>query len=91
MSKSLQLLNQPISLYRLGSFNALLAYLRLFEGSAESELLKHSVDESAKKCIILAVKVPTVINFEEVLDLDSVKHLKSVWVYIEVLNLISSI
>ena len=34
------------------------------------------MEDDAKRCVLLAVKVPTVINFEEVLDLDAIKYLK---------------
>jgi hypothetical protein len=50
----------------------------LYEGAKESELSADNVDEDAKRCVILAIKVPTVINFEEVLDLDAIKHLQGV-------------
>lgn len=54
------------------------AYLKLYEGANASELAANNVDEDAKRCVILAIKVPTVINFEEVLDLDAIKHLQGV-------------
>jgi hypothetical protein len=38
----------------------------------------NKVEEDAKRCVILAVKVPTVINFEEVLALDAIKYLSGV-------------
>ena len=34
------------------------------------------MEDDAKRCVLLAVKVPTVINFEEVLNLDAIKYLK---------------
>ena len=40
------------------------------------ELDEQKVEDDAKRCVLLAVKVPTVINFEEVLDLDAIKYLK---------------
>ena len=33
------------------------------------------VEDEAKRCVILAIQVPTIINFEEVLDLDAIKYL----------------
>jgi hypothetical protein len=39
-------------------------------------LSKNSIEEEAKRCVILAVKVPTVINFDEVLELDAIKYLQ---------------
>jgi hypothetical protein len=53
----------------------------MFQGASEADLVKNKVEEQAKRCVILAVKVPTVINFEEVLDLDAIKHLKLVHTY----------
>lgn len=38
------------------------------------------VEEVAKRLVILAIKVPTVINFEEVLALDAIKYLQSVMI-----------
>ena len=63
-------------MYRLGAFTTTLALLKLYQGSSELELNKNKVDEEAKRCIILAIKVPIIINFDEVLELDAVKHLK---------------
>lgn len=33
------------------------------------------IEDDAKKCVLLAIKVPSIINFEEVLDLDAIKYL----------------
>jgi hypothetical protein len=44
-------------------------------------MMKNKVEEQAKRCVILAIKCQTVINFEEVLDLDSIKNLKEVTFY----------
>ena len=51
------------------------AYLKLYEGANANELSSNNVEDDAKRCVILAIKVPTVINFEDVLDLDAIKHL----------------
>lgn len=62
----------------IGAYNSMVSYLRLFEGSPESELVENNVGASAKRCVILAVKVPTAINFEEVLELNAIKSLRGV-------------
>jgi hypothetical protein len=38
--------------------------------------VSNKVEEEAKRCVILAIKVPTIINLEEVLSLNAVKHLQ---------------
>lgn len=63
---------------RNGAFNATMALLKEFQGSNESEMNTHKVEDDAKRCVLLAVKVPNVINFEEVLDLDAIKYLQTV-------------
>ena len=47
-------------------------------------MVTDKVEDEAKRCVILAIKVPTVINFEEVLALDAIKYLQSV-IYIKFL------
>ena len=59
------------------------AYLKLYEGANANELSSSNVDEDAKRCVILAIKVPTVINFEDVLDLDAIKNLQGVRIIFE--------
>lgn len=61
--------NEPVA-----AFQAMLAYLRLFQKSPETELAQSTAE--AKRCVILAVKVPTVIDFKDILKLDAVKHLQ---------------
>jgi len=36
-----------------------------------------SVETEARRCVILAIKAPSVINFEELLDLKTIKDLES--------------
>jgi hypothetical protein len=55
---------------------ATLTYLKLFKGASQDELTNSKIEEEAKRCVVLAVKVPTVINFDEVLELDAIKYLK---------------
>jgi hypothetical protein len=61
-----------------GAFKTMISYLSTFEGSSENDLVQNKIEEEAYKCIILAIKVPTVINFEEVLKFKAIKHLKGV-------------
>lgn len=61
---------------RVGAYNTTVAYLKQFKGASDKELEQFKVEEDAKRCVLLAVKVPTVINFEEVLNLDAIKYLK---------------
>jgi len=46
-----------------GAFNLMHAHLRLFEKASEDELKEQ--ENAVRRCIILAIKASTVINFEE--------------------------
>lgn len=50
----------------------MLAYLKTFEKSSVDELVAHKVETEAKRCVILGVKVPTVIDFKDILQLKAV-------------------
>ena len=52
------------------------AYLRQFEADKGTNMA--AVESEARRCVILAIKVSNVINFEELLDLKSIKALESV-------------
>lgn len=54
------------------------SYLKLFEKSSEQELAQHNVDVEAKRCVILGIQVPTVIDFAELLKLKAVAYLQGV-------------
>ena len=54
------------------------AYLRLFEKAGEAELLKHKVEVEARRSVLLAIKVPTEVDFAETLKLNAVKYLQGV-------------
>jgi hypothetical protein len=54
------------------------AYLRLFEKSNNDELTKHNAEVEARRCVLLAIKVPTEVEFAETLKLNAVKYLQSV-------------
>ncbi len=56
----------------------MLQYLRLFEKSNEQELTQHNIDADARRLVLLAIKVPTIIDFAEVLKLKAVKHMQEV-------------
>lgn len=53
------------------------AYLRLFQKSSEQELVSLKLEHEAKRCVILGIKVPTVIDFADILQLNAVKHLQA--------------
>lgn len=59
----------------------MLQYLRLFEKSNEQELAQHNIDADARRLVLLAIKVPTIIDFAEVLKLKAVKHMQDVRLY----------
>lgn len=56
-----------------GAFNLMHAHLRLFEKASEDELKEQ--ENAVRRCIILAIKASTVINFEELQDLAAFKAL----------------
>ena len=60
-----------------GAFQVMHAYLRQFELDKNSQNLGQT-EQHARRCVILAIKTPTVINFEELLDLKAIKALESV-------------
>lgn len=54
------------------------AYLRLFDKSSKDELIQHKVEIEARRCVLLAIKVPTEVDFAEILKLNAVKYLQGV-------------
>jgi hypothetical protein len=64
--------NEPVA-----AFSVMAAYLKLFQKSSDSELSQHNVEREAKRCVLLAIKVPTVIDFKDILELTAVKYLQS--------------
>jgi len=60
------------------AYNVMHAYLRTFEKVKNDEELKKiaALQESARRCIILAIKACSVINFEEILDLKAIKSVE---------------
>jgi hypothetical protein len=52
------------------------AFLRSHERSEQSEILEH--ETVVRRCVILAIKAGSVINFEELQDLTAIKALKGV-------------
>ena len=63
---------------RAGAYKVMEAYLKLFERSNEQELQSNHVENEARRCVILAIKVPTVVDFAETLKLNAVKYLQGV-------------
>lgn len=49
------------------------AYLRQFESDKDFSI----VEPEARRCVVLAIKSPCVINFEELLELKAIKALES--------------
>jgi hypothetical protein len=54
------------------------AYLRLFQNSSEAELTNLKVENEARRFVLLAIKVPRVIDFNDILQLNAVKFLQGV-------------
>jgi len=59
----------------IGAFKVLHSFLYLHESASESEIA--NVEVEARRCVILAIKTSNVINFEELLDLKTIKTLVS--------------
>lgn len=59
----------------MAAFKVMLAFLKLFQKSTEQELSTLKIEAEAKRCVILGVKVPTVIDFADILQLNAVKYL----------------
>lgn len=54
------------------------AYLKTFQKASDAELAQQKIENEAKRCVILAVKVATVIDFADILKLNAVKFLEDV-------------
>ena len=52
--------------------------MRTFERADDKELAANKVEDEAKRCAILAIKVPTVIDFADFLKLKAVKYMQGV-------------
>jgi hypothetical protein len=59
-----------------GTFQVMHAFLRTLEKAPESEILKH--EKEVRRCVILAIKTGSVINFEELQDLTAIRALTGV-------------
>lgn len=57
------------------AYEVMHAYLKTFEKNTTEDELKKltNLQDSARRCIILAIKACSVINFEEILDLKAIK------------------
>lgn len=51
------------------------AYIQLWESDSDSQLQSSQIEVEARRCVILAIIDPQVINFDEVLSLKAIKHL----------------
>ena len=60
---------------RVAAFNVMMAYLKLFERSSEQELATSNIEGEAKRCVLLGIQVPIVIDFADILNLKAVKYL----------------
>jgi hypothetical protein len=60
-----------------GAFQIMHAYLKQFESEKTASNLS-AIQTHARRCVILAIKTPNVINFEELLDLKAIKALEGV-------------
>jgi hypothetical protein len=60
----------------VAAFRVMIAFLKLYEKSTEAELVSQKIEQQAKRCVVLGVKVPTVIDFNDILQLTAVKHLQ---------------
>jgi hypothetical protein len=69
-----------------GAFSVLHAYLRQFEN--KENLAPNESD--ARRCVILAIKSRSVINFEELLDLKAIKSLKDVSILFSISTLLET-
>jgi hypothetical protein len=56
----------------------MVSYLKFFEASNPAQMTAAKVEDEAKKCAILAIRVPEVIDFEEVLALKAFTHTQQV-------------
>lgn len=68
-----------------GAFQVMHAYLRQFEFDKNTSNMAQ-IEPHARRCVILAIKTPNVINFEELLDLKAIKALESVSAFLSEAN-----
>lgn len=45
----------------------MIAYLKLYQKCSEAEIASFNLEQQAQRCVILGVKVPTVIDFADIL------------------------
>lgn len=66
------------SINSVAAFSVMMAFLKLFENSNDQELAANNIENEAKRCVLLGVQVPTVIDFADILSLKAVKYLQGV-------------
>jgi ribosomal protein L14E/L6E/L27E len=49
----------------------------LWESDSDAQIQQSKIEVEARRCVILAIIDPKVINFDEVLSLKAIKHLQS--------------
>lgn len=59
----------------VAAFKVSVAYLKLFNKCNDQELATFKIENEAQRCVLLGVKVPTVIDFADILQLNAVKYL----------------
>ncbi len=59
----------------VAAFKVSVAYLKLFNKCNDQELASIKIENEAQRCVLLGVKVPTVIDFADILQLNAVKYL----------------
>ena len=55
-----------------------MAFLRLFEKASDQELETAHIEVEAAKCMILSVKVPTIVDFKSFFTLKAIKFMSNV-------------
>ena len=60
----------------VAAFQVTVAYLKLFQKSSDQEIQAAKIEHEAQRCVILGVKVPTVIDFADILQLKAVQNLQ---------------
>jgi hypothetical protein len=63
----------------------MVTYLRFFETSKPEQMTAAKVEDEAKKCAFLAIRVHEIIDFEEVFGLKAFAHFQQVILWISYL------
>jgi hypothetical protein len=60
-----------------GSFDVVMALLKMYEKSSDDEM-DADVESLAHNSIVLAIRLPSVVNFEEIMEINALKFLAKV-------------